>query len=119
MTRTDDESLYLSGVGKLIRAHRSGAGLTQGDLAGAIGCSRASIANMETGRQNVDAFTLAQIAKACGVAVADLHPPGAQLRAPGAAELNEALAAAARLGAALAQFQNAVDALRPPETLGN
>jgi len=58
---------YWAEIGRRIRDARVGAGLTQDELAGAVGLTRASIANVEAGRQVVDALRLALIAKATGM----------------------------------------------------
>jgi transcriptional regulator with XRE-family HTH domain len=57
---------YWAEIGRRIRHARVGAGLTQGELAGAVGYTRTSIVNVEAGRQVVDALRLALIAKATG-----------------------------------------------------
>jgi transcriptional regulator with XRE-family HTH domain len=49
--------------------------LKQSELAGRVGLSRASIANIECGRQNVQLHHAYDIAAALGVQVADLLPP--------------------------------------------
>lgn len=55
----DEPRFYLL-LGANIRSVRLDRGLTQGDLAAAIGLDRSSIANIERGRQKVPlyAFTL-------------------------------------------------------------
>jgi transcriptional regulator with XRE-family HTH domain len=48
-----NESLVYSALGKSVAIRRKSLGLTQSDIATKIGISRASIANIEAGRQKV------------------------------------------------------------------
>lgn len=59
-------------VGDRVRALREDRGLTQHELAARALMSRASIANVEAGRQNVALRRLCSLAGALGVAPADL-----------------------------------------------
>ena len=59
-------------VGRAIRRHRDAAGLTQSALVDRVGLSRASVANVEAGRQAVAVHHLYRIAAALGVEVRDL-----------------------------------------------
>lgn len=72
MERSDE--LY-STLGQLVRAARRQAGLTQDVLATRIGLTRASINNIEHGRQKILIHTLFDLAGALGVAPAALLPP--------------------------------------------
>lgn len=56
-------------IGARIRAVRSGCGLTQRVVAERTGLSRASIANVEAGRQNLRLRQLVALAAALGVQV--------------------------------------------------
>lgn len=58
---------FTSEVGERIRQLRTTVGLTQQQLADAIGMSRVSITNLETGRQNIPLDRLGHIADALGV----------------------------------------------------
>lgn len=58
-----------------IRQAREKANLTQKMLAGAIGLSRAAIANIESGRQQILLHTLYDIAEACNTDPVKLLPP--------------------------------------------
>jgi transcriptional regulator with XRE-family HTH domain len=62
-------------LGDLIRARRKKLMLTQQNLAGRIGISRASLANIETGRQKVLVHQLYALASALDLAPGDLLPP--------------------------------------------
>lgn len=64
-------------LGVRIQHLRSAKKLSQEQLAGRLQptMTRASIANMETGKQRVLGHTLAQLAAALEVPVADLFPP--------------------------------------------
>lgn len=58
-------SLY-EAVGSDLRARRTARGMKQEDLALQIGLSRASVANMEAGRQTMSLHLLAELASALG-----------------------------------------------------
>lgn len=77
MTRQYSESRHplLIAVGARIKAERQAAGMSQAQLAVAIGMLRTSITNVEAGRQNLPLTTLALIAQALDCAVGDLLPP--------------------------------------------
>jgi transcriptional regulator with XRE-family HTH domain len=62
-------------LGALIRSRRKKLLLTQHDLAARIGISRASLANIETGRQKVLVHQLYALATALDLAPGDLLPP--------------------------------------------
>ena len=64
-------------VGQAIRRHRKGARRTQAQLAAEIGLSRASLANIEAGRQQVLVHYLYDIAEALG-----LDSPASLMPAP-------------------------------------
>lgn len=61
-------------LGDRIRARREKLGLTQQELAEAVGLSRTSVTNIERGRQAVLVHQLAIFAKALGVRTASLIP---------------------------------------------
>lgn len=61
-------------LGESIRWHREQAGLTQYELADAIGCTRPSIQMMERGAQRIHLDVLKRIATATHVTVASLLP---------------------------------------------
>lgn len=61
-------------IGKLIRARRRRADMAQEGLARQLGLSRATLANIETGRQRILVHQLYGIAKALGAAVGDFLP---------------------------------------------
>jgi transcriptional regulator with XRE-family HTH domain len=61
-------------VGARIRAAREGAGLTQEDLARALGVTPGQVSHMELGRRAVMLHQLPAIARALGVGPADLLP---------------------------------------------
>ena len=62
-------------LGALIRSRRKKLLLTQHDLAARIGISRASLANIETGRQTVLVHHLYAFATALDLSPSDLLPP--------------------------------------------
>jgi transcriptional regulator with XRE-family HTH domain len=59
-------------VGDRIRAARQRKGVTQKELAAVVGLSRPSVANIESGNQNVQLGTLATMAAYFGVSIAEL-----------------------------------------------
>lgn len=62
-------------IGAVIRARRKTLGLKQETLAGKLGISRGSLANVETGRQNVLVHQLYRYANALQLTPFDLLPP--------------------------------------------
>jgi transcriptional regulator with XRE-family HTH domain len=68
-------------VGERIRALRSARGMSQADLAGAVGVSNSYLSHIEAGRRPVSPTLLAQVAKALAVDLAQLEggiPPDAK-----------------------------------------
>lgn len=61
-------------LGENVARCRRDAGLKQADLAQAIDLSRASIANIETGRQRILLHQAFELARALNVSVNDLVP---------------------------------------------
>lgn len=72
-------------VGRSIRRYRAGAHRTQAQLASEIGISRASLANIEAGRQQLLLHHLYAIADAL-----DLDSPGVLMPAPSPRDANPA-----------------------------
>ena len=68
-------------VGERIAQARRRQQLTQKGLAPAIGLSRASVANVEKGRQAVALHVLVKLSQALGVPVADLIPSDCEVSA--------------------------------------
>jgi transcriptional regulator with XRE-family HTH domain len=62
-------------IGAIIRAKRKKLGLKQENLASELRISRGSLANIETGRQNMLVHQLYIFAKALKLSPADLLPP--------------------------------------------
>ncbi len=69
-----DESEIYSRLGQLVRQHRERLGMSQEVLAGAIELSRASVANIETGRQRIPLHHLYKLARALKVEAGTLLP---------------------------------------------
>jgi transcriptional regulator with XRE-family HTH domain len=63
------DSEFLTRIGARVRALRATSGLTQRAVAERTGLSRASIANVEAGRQNLRLRQLGALAAALGVQV--------------------------------------------------
>lgn len=68
------ESVLYSRLGQRVRHHREMIGLCQAEVGIAVGLSRASIANIETGRQRIPVHHLYRLAHALGVDVDALLP---------------------------------------------
>lgn len=62
-------------IGKVILRARRRRGVTQDGVARAVGWTRASIANIEAGRQRVGLHDLPQLAKALRVPISQLLDP--------------------------------------------
>jgi transcriptional regulator with XRE-family HTH domain len=69
----DEEELY-SRFGGLVRQHRVRLGLNQAEIGRAMGLSRASVANIETGRQRIPMHHLYKLARVLKVDVPALLP---------------------------------------------
>lgn len=69
-----DESKIYAVLGKLVREHREGQGMSQQALAKRVGLSRASVANIENGRQRIPLHHLYRLAQALGVNAHTLLP---------------------------------------------
>ncbi len=74
-TRIGANGLFYSHVGGQLRTLREGAGLKQDELAAQVGLSRASIANLEAGKQAVPLHLFVAISQALGTEVSHLLPP--------------------------------------------
>lgn len=73
----NQEAIYKH-IGDVIKKRRKHLGLTQEDLSKQLAISRASLANIETGRQNFPVHQLYSIAKALAMAPMDLLPAPAE-----------------------------------------
>lgn len=69
-----DESELYRHFGQLVRRHRDRLRLSQAQVAGAVGLTRASVANIETGRQRIPLHQLYRLAHALRADVGDLLP---------------------------------------------
>lgn len=69
----NESSLYAN-LGSLVRSHREMLGKTQADIGNAIGLTRASVANIESGRQRILLHQLFDLAFALEVAPGNLLP---------------------------------------------
>jgi transcriptional regulator with XRE-family HTH domain len=73
MTQSEKEQFYIS-IGDAIRDARINIGMSQASLADKIKMSRASIVNIEKGRQNPPIHLLWQFSKLLKVSITDLLP---------------------------------------------
>jgi transcriptional regulator with XRE-family HTH domain len=69
-----DKKDFYTAIGRLVRAAREQAGLTQDGLACGIGLTRPSITNIEKGRQKLLLHTFYDLAATLGIAPAALLP---------------------------------------------
>jgi transcriptional regulator with XRE-family HTH domain len=69
-----DESEIYKRLGELVHRHRERMGKSQADLGKDIGLSRASVANIETGRQRIPLHHLYRLARALRVEAHTLLP---------------------------------------------
>ena len=75
MQQTQDQDVYYSKIGQLIKSNREKADKTQEQLSNYLGFkSRISIANIESGSQKVHVHTLVAIAKYLAIDITDLLP---------------------------------------------
>lgn len=63
-----DETLVQRRIGQRIRSCRSSAGLTQQDVASALGLTRSSVSNIEAGTQSLSLIAFLKIAQELGMA---------------------------------------------------
>lgn len=78
-----DEIRIYKSFGRHVAIRRGAMGLTQAQLAGRVGMSRPSIANIERGQQNLSLHLVYRLTEALGLDdVTDLLPPLA-LNSPG------------------------------------
>ena len=78
MTENERKRLY-SLIGERVRRYREGRDLTQETLAEQVSISRASIVNIEKGRQRPPVHVLWDIAEKLGIEAADLIPDQVEL----------------------------------------
>ena len=71
-TMTPAEKVFFRAVGARIAAFRNDAGLTQVQLADAIGVTQPQLASYEIGRRRVPLSLMPELARALGVSVDDL-----------------------------------------------
>ena len=69
-----DEAELYRWFGQLVRRHRDRLNLSQAQIADAVGLTRASVANIETGRQRIPLHQLFRLAGALQVDVDALLP---------------------------------------------
>jgi transcriptional regulator with XRE-family HTH domain len=67
---------FYAEVGKRIRSARSRKGVTQAELAAAVGVTRSSVTNIEAGRQRIHLHMLARIGDVLGAKFVELVPDG-------------------------------------------
>src|SRR6185503_14093642 len=81
-TKSHQSALIYGLIGERIRRLRKVIPLTQKTLADAVGIARASIANIELGRQRVSVELLYRLGRALGQEPRDLLPSSQELATP-------------------------------------
>ncbi len=69
-----NQTLLYQHIGSVVRKRREALGMTQAQLAEAIGLLRTSVVNLEAGNQRVPLHTLFPICAVLGIEVADVLP---------------------------------------------
>ena len=112
-----DESEIYGRLGILVRQHRKRLDMNQQTLGRAIGLSRASVANIETGRQHIPLHHLYRLAAALRVDPQTLLPGAARDGVPPKAdrEIRSSLDLSERQQATIAQV---VDSIGPTAKRG-
>jgi len=105
-----DESEIYRGLGSLVRQHRKRLDMRQEALGELIGLSRASIANIETGRQHIPLHHLYRLAQALKVDPQTLLPaPAAGGTVKADREINSSMDLSERQQAAVAQVVGSIE----------
>lgn len=79
MSEPSKEDLLYRIIGQNVRDARDDSGLTQEELADAIGVSRTSITNLERGEQRPPLHRLLRLAQSLDVSFSDLIPEWSEL----------------------------------------
>ena len=67
-------------IGSKIKKHRTLAGLSQGELAEELEVTRSSVANLESGKQQIYVHQICEIAEKCCADIAALLPSSAWIK---------------------------------------
>ena len=106
-----DESVIYAALGDLVRQHREKQGLSQGALSKRVGLSRASVANIEKGRQRIPLHHLYRLAQALGVNAHTLLPDLNAFPSPSVERgINSSMELSAREQADVAKVLSTIDA---------
>jgi transcriptional regulator with XRE-family HTH domain len=112
MARVDKDAFYRE-LGRRVAARRAARRLTQVDIAEAIGSSRASIANIEAGRQGLQVHQLYPLARALDLDdLSELIPTGVPATANGE-PLGDVEVSAVQRAQIESLVRNAVASARP------
>lgn len=106
----DDSSIYAA-LGELVRKHREGQEMSQAALSKRVGLSRASVANIEKGRQRIPLHHLYRLAQALGVNAHTLLPDLNGFPSPSIERgINSSMELSAREEADVAKVLSTIDA---------
>ena len=83
-----DEKVLYRLIGERVRRHRLAAGMSQAQLAAAAGHLRASVANLEKGRQRPQLYFLYELCAQLGIHVAALLPLESEIQKSSLVEVN-------------------------------
>lgn len=98
-------------MGDLVRQHREKQGLSQAALSKRVGLSRASVANIEKGRQRIPLHHLYRLAQALGVNAHTLLPDLNSFPSPSVERgINSSMELSAREQADVAKVLSTIDA---------
>jgi len=90
MFTADDLREFYEELGRRVRKARIDSGISQASLAAALGLTRSSVANLEAGRQRIQAHSLVSVAAALSLDPQELLPGNSALPGPKApASINE------------------------------
>ncbi len=93
---------YMRRIGALIHETRLSRGMTQSELAAALGTSQSAVNRMEKGGQNVSLEMLARIGEVLSSDIVSLSTPGSNLRINGGKKLTGEIAVKTSKNAAVA-----------------
>lgn len=93
---------YMRKIGAMIRETRTARGMTQAQLAEALGTSQSAVNRMEKGGQNISLEMLARIGEVLSSDIVSLGTPGANLRITGGKRLKGSIEVKTSKNAAVA-----------------
>lgn len=105
MSDLPDEAAFYTALGRQVRDARAAAGYTQEQLGAYLGLTRSSVSNIESGRQGMTVFTLAQLHGLIGLPLRGLVPDVERVPNPSAELTAEVAALRCRIRGAIKVLQ--------------